>query len=108
VFHWSVSTQGIAGAAMDPTKLILQALMTAVLTLSLPLASHAECFCEFINGVVQPMCSSSLEIRPSCGHSMRERGVPALASLPPLRVESCRPAVLCGKHGSCWRRWVCD
>jgi hypothetical protein len=97
---------------MYPTRLIFRALTTATLTLALalalPLASHAECFCEFINGVVQPMCSSSLEIRPSCGHPIRERAGPVLASPPPLRVESCRPAVLCDRHGWCWKKWVCD
>jgi hypothetical protein len=92
---------------MYPTRLIFQALLTATLTL-LPLTSQATCFCEFINGVVQPMCSSSLEIRPSCGHRYREYERPVLASQPPLRVESCKPAVLCDKHGLCWKKWVCD
>lgn len=88
--------------------LISQALITVSLTLSLPRASHAACFCEFINGVVQPMCSSSLDVRPSCGPPVRERWVTVVASPPPLRLESCRPAVICEKHGACRSKWVCD
>jgi hypothetical protein len=92
---------------MRGIKLIFKVLTAATLTLALPLASHAECFCEFINGVVQPMCGSSLDIRPSCGYLVRERG-PVLFSPPPFRVESCKPAVLCNKHGACRWKWVCD
>jgi len=92
---------------MYPTRLILLALATAALMLSLQRASHADCFCEFINGVVQPMCGSSLDIRPSCGHPVRVHEWPVLAP-PPLRAESCKPAVLCNNHGLCSRKWVCD
>jgi hypothetical protein len=92
---------------MYPTRLILLALATAAGTLALPPASRAECFCEYLNGVLQPMCGSSLELRPRCGAAAREWSVPVPAP-PPLRVESCKPALLCNGHGFCRTKWVCD
>jgi hypothetical protein len=93
---------------MYSTRLVFRALTTAALTLALPSPSHAECWCEFINGVVQPMCGSPVEIRPSCGQPVREWSVPVLVSPPPLRAESCKRAVLCDRHGFCRKKWVCD
>jgi hypothetical protein len=91
----------------SPRRSALLALATAAGTLALPPASHAECFCEFINGVLQPMCGSSLELRPRCETPVRAWSVPVLAP-PPLRVESCKPAALCNQHGFCRTKWVCD
>jgi hypothetical protein len=75
-------------------------------------ASHADCYCEYINGVVQPMCGSSLDIRPTCGATSylpeRPAAYTARPLLPPLRTESCRPAMVCNRHGLCRWRWVCD
>ena len=94
---------------MYPKRVIFQALATAVLMLAVPDATRAQCFCEFINGVMQPMCGSSLDIRPRCGHPIREWSAPVLVSpLPPLRVDSCKPAVICNGSGVCRTRWVCD
>jgi hypothetical protein len=95
---------------MHPTRLMLLVLATAAGTLAAPPASRAGCFCEFINGVLQPMCGSSLELRPRCGAPVREWSVavPVLAPPPPLRVESCKPAALCNRHGFCRTKWVCD
>jgi hypothetical protein len=74
--------------------------------------SHANCFCEYNNGVLQPMCGSSLDVRPTCGAIVYppERPVAYTARplLPPLRPESCQPAAICNRHGLCRWRWVCD
>jgi hypothetical protein len=95
--------------SMYPTRLMFQALATAALTLGVPDAAGAQCFCEFINGVMQPMCGSSLDIRPRCGHPIREWSTPVLVPPPPpLRVDSCKPAVICYRHGVCRTKWVCD
>jgi hypothetical protein len=97
---------------MHPIRLMLLALATAAGTLGLPPASRAGCFCEYINGVLQPMCGSSLDLRPRCGAPVREWSmpvpVPVLAPPPPLRLASCKPAALCNRHGFCRTKWVCD
>jgi hypothetical protein len=91
---------------MHPTRLIFRLLTAAAVTLAPPAASHAECWCELINGVVQPICGSSVEIRPSCAQPVREWSAPVLVS--PLRAEACKRAVLCDRHGFCRKKWVCD
>ncbi|HEY2229868.1 MAG TPA: hypothetical protein VGI22_19425 [Xanthobacteraceae bacterium] len=75
-------------------------------------ASHADCHCEYINGVTQPMCGSSLDVRPTCGATVylpeRPTAYTERPVLAPLHPESCRPAVICNRHGLCRWRWVCD
>lgn len=104
----SLRAQQHRGQAMYPTRLIFQALATAALMLAVPDATRAQCFCEFINGVMQPMCGSSLDIRPRCGHPIREWSALVLGSPPPLRVDLCKPAVICYRHGVCRTKWICD
>ncbi len=92
---------------MYPSRLLLQTLATAA-ALFVPVASHADCWCEWSNGVLQPMCASSLDILPRCGPPVREWSVSVLVSPPPLRVDTCKPAALCNRHGICRTKWVCD
>src|SRR5450631_3457989 len=103
----------IREADMCKTKLIFRAVTVVAMTLAFSPAGHADCFCELINGVMQPMCGSSLDLRPRCEATIfaSEPPVAALTArpvLPPFRVATCRPAVVCNGNGFCrWRR-ICD
>jgi hypothetical protein len=44
----------VGGAGMYPSRLFFQTLATAA-ALIVPFASYADCWCEWSNGVLQPM-----------------------------------------------------
>jgi hypothetical protein len=90
------------------TTLVLQLLTIVALALAFSPAGYADCYCEYINGVMQPMCGSSLDLRPTCATTTYVPAYTARPVLPPLRAESCRPAMICNGHGFCRWRWVCD
>ena len=71
---------------MCKAKLIFRAVAVVAMTLAFSPAGHADCFCELINGVMQPMCGSSLDLRPRCEATI-------FASEPPVAALTARPVL---------------
>ena len=60
-------------------------------------AAEARCVCRCVNGNMQPLCSSTLDIPPICPPTVCQIRTPSLAplpslKLPPLGTTSCRQA----------------
>ncbi len=59
--------------------------------------ANAACVCRCVNGVMQPLCSSSIDLRPICPTRVCPITLPRLAplpapKLPPLGTTSCHQA----------------
>jgi hypothetical protein len=73
--------------------------------------AKAGCTCQCVDGRMQPLCSSTLDIAPPC-MGICPLTMPGIAplddlSLPPLGTTSCRQAQVCDQFGNCrWQR-VC-
>lgn len=72
------------------------AVAAAVLTLSLSTAASAECVCRCVNGNMQPICRSSLDISPICPPTVCPIVQPSVAPIPsprvpPVGTSACRP-----------------
>lgn len=64
------------------------------LTLALPAAAIAECECMCVNGSVQAMCSSAIEVRPICAPRICPITSPSVQPItapriPPVGTTSC-------------------
>jgi hypothetical protein len=60
-------------------------------------AAHAECVCRCVNGEVQPICRSSLDLPPICAPQICPLTPPSIQpiqppTLPPLGTSNCRQA----------------
>jgi hypothetical protein len=75
-------------------------------------AAQAACVCRCIDGVMQPLCSSALDIQPMCmgicGPTMPSIAPIMPPTLPPLGTSDCRLAQVCNMFGNCRWRQVCD
>lgn len=90
---------------------------TFLLALSLILfgvgATHAECICQCVDGEMEPLCESSIDLRPICPLTMCPIVAPSTApidtpTIPPPGTSQCKPARVCDTFGNCrWQR-VCD
>jgi hypothetical protein len=75
-------------------------------------SAQAACVCRCVDGQMQPICSSTLDIAPMC---MGICGAPppsiapiAPLGLPPLGTTDCRMAQVCSPFAGCrWQR-VCE
>ncbi len=75
--------------------------------------ANAACVCRCVNGVMQSLCSSSIDLRPICPTRVCPITLPRLAplpapKLPPLGTTSCRQAQVLNPYTGQyeWRR-VC-
>ena len=74
--------------------------------------ADASCTCQCVNGEMQPLCSSSLDIPPICPPRVCPMPVPSIApinppTVPPLGTSSCRQARVCDPFGNCRWQQVC-
>ena len=74
--------------------------------------SNAGCTCQCVNGRMQPLCDSAIDLPPLCPMQMCPPGQPSLAplnppTLPPLGTSSCRQAQICDNFGNCQWQQVC-
>ena len=74
--------------------------------------AQADCICECVNGQMQPLCSSSIDLPPICPPTICPLDTPSIAPLPSLRLPplgatSCRPARVCDPFGNCRWQEVC-
>lgn len=86
----------------------------AVVLAGLIVASEAQaaCTCRCVNGQMQPLCSSSLDIPPICGPAICPIMSPSIApiqqpTIPPIGTRDCRQARVCDRDGDCQWRLVC-
>lgn len=75
-------------------------------------SSQAACHCQCVNGQMQPLCDSSIELRPICPPAVcpiMAPGVPPISGpvLPPIGTSSCAPARVCDLYGNCRWQQVC-
>jgi hypothetical protein len=72
---------------------------------------HAGCTCQCVNGQMQPLCSSALDIAPPC-MGICGPVAPSIApinppTIPPPGTTSCRQAQICDQFGNCRWQQVC-
>ena len=72
---------------------------------------QAGCTCQCVNGQMQPLCSSALDIAPPC-MGICGPVAPSIApinppTIPPLGTTSCRQAQTCDQFGNCRWQQVC-
>ena len=70
-------------------------LVLGSLVLLVPAAADAGCVCRCVNGEVQAVCSSSLDIEPICAPAICPITPPAIRpidppTVPPIGTSSCR------------------
>ena len=74
--------------------------------------ARADCTCECVNGKMQPLCDSSIDLPPLCPLTLCPLATPSLAplnplTLPPLGTSECHEAQICDQFGNCRWQQVC-
>ena len=72
----------------------------------------AECVCQCVDGHMQPLCQSSIDLPPICPAAVCPIAAPSIAPLnppaiPPLGTSQCRQARVCDTFGNCQWQQVC-
>jgi len=76
-------------------------------------SAQAACVCRCVDGEMQPICSSSIDLPPICPPAICPITAPSIApimppTIPPLGTSDCRMAQVCNMFGNCrWQR-VCE
>lgn len=73
----------------------------------------ADCTCECVNGRMQPLCDSSIDLPPICPPTLCPLAAPSLEplnppTLPPLGTSECHQARVCDEFGNCRWQQVCE
>ena len=91
------------------------ALMSVTIWLAALVCARAEasCACQCVDGEVQPLCGSALDIPPICPPRICPIAAPSIApirlpTIPPLGTSSCRQARVCDFDGDCRWQQVCQ
>lgn len=76
-------------------KVVRHLTVVVSLMLLVPAAADASCVCRCVNGEVQAICSSTLDIEPICAPAICPITPPAIRpidppSVPPIGTSSCR------------------
>src|SRR6516162_7762841 len=74
--------------------------------------ARASCVCQCVNGEVQPLCSSAIDLPPICPPRVCPLAPPSIAplnppTLPPLGTSACRQEQVCNQFGNCRWQQVC-
>ena len=74
--------------------------------------ARAACLCQCVDGEMQPLCESTIDLKPICPRAVCFPPPPSLAplnpaTLPPLGATACRQAQLCDSYGNCRWQQVC-
>lgn len=74
-------------------------ILAAATVVLLTPAAHAGCSCECVNGQVQAICDSAIDLRPICAPRVCGIAPPSVAPvqppmLPPLGTSSCAPQMV--------------
>ena len=76
--------------------------------------AEAACTCQCVDGQMQPLCSSVMDLPPICPPTIcSPLPAPTIAplmppTLPPLGTSSCRQAQICDNYGNCRWQQVCQ
>jgi len=88
-------------------------LVGAVLFLAIGVRSAAaSCSCQCVNGQMQPLCESAIDLPPICPPAICPVMVPSIApihppTVPPVGTRQCRQARVCDTFGNCQWQQVC-
>jgi hypothetical protein len=87
--------------------------LAVTLWLALVAQASAACVCQCVDGRMQPICQSSIDLRPICPATICPIMSPSIAplnppTLPPLGATSCRQARVCDAFGNCQWQQVCQ
>ena len=68
--------------------------------------------CQCVDGQMQPLCQSSIDVRPVCPAAVCPIAVPSIApvkpaTIPPIGTSQCRQARVCDTFGNCQWQEVC-
>jgi hypothetical protein len=66
----------------------------ALVIVAAPAAAHATCGCSCVNGQMQPLCSSAIEVPPICPSTVCRVAPPSVTPImppqvPPVRTSQC-------------------
>ncbi len=83
------------------------------LALLLSVPAEASCTCHCVDGEMEALCGSALDIRPICPPRICPIAGPSIApinppTIPPLGTSSCRQARVCDSFGNCRWQQVCQ
>ena len=73
----------------------------------------AGCACQCVDGRMQPLCNSTLDLPPICPPTICPIASPSITpinppTVPPLGATSCRQARVCDQFGNCRWQQVCQ
>lgn len=110
------STTQLAGPAGN-WGLAMKRRICVVLSVLLLLAlnverANAECICQCVDGQMQPLCQSSIDLPPICPPAVCPIAPSSITplnppTLPPLGTSQCRQARVCDTFGNCQWQQVC-
>ncbi len=90
------------------------AVLSALLFLALNTErADAECVCQCVDGQMQPLCQSSIDVPPICPAAVCPIAAPSIAPvkpaiIPPIGTSQCRQARVCDTFGHCQWQQVCQ
>ena len=89
------------------------ALVSVCVAVLVGVRAEASCTCQCVDGEMQPLCSSSIDIPPICPPRICPIAAPSIAPIDPLRIppigtSSCRQARICDAFGNCRWQQVCQ
>ena len=75
--------------------------------------AHAECICQCVNGHMQPLCNSAIDLPPICPPTICPIMGPSIApinppAIPPIGTSECHQARVCDTFGNCRWQQVCQ
>lgn len=96
----------MGGPAMKRALIMVLAIFVFVLP------AHSECICQCVDGHMQPLCSSSIDLPPICPPTICPIMSPSIVpinppTIPPIGTSSCRQARVCDTFGNCQWQQVC-
>ncbi len=87
-------------------------LLGASIALLMGAQAEASCTCQCVDGAMQPLCDSAIDVAPICPSRICPIAGPSIApinppTIPPLGTSSCRQARVCDPFGNCRWQQVC-
>jgi hypothetical protein len=75
--------------------------------------ANAACTCQCVNGNMQPLCDSAIDLRPICPPTICPITAPSIAPIstpviPPIGTSACHQARVCDAFGNCRWQQVCE
>ncbi len=90
----------------------MRLILIALMVLLPGSAANAACTCQCVDGQMQPLCESAIDLPPICPATICPIAPPSMAPLkppvlPPLGTSQCRQAQVCDSVGNCQWQQVC-